>query len=97
MSRVSPLRFLLFDCLASVFWAGGYMALGYTFSGQFERLATYSSQPGTIGLVVLIAAAAAFIGFRLKRNHLRLIPVRARERSAAVEIKSQDAVISKRF
>ena len=39
ISGVSPLRFLLFDSLASVFWAGGYMVLGYTFSGQLERAA----------------------------------------------------------
>jgi len=61
-------RFLLCDSLASVFWAGGYMMLGYTFSGQFERAATYGSGLGTIGVAVSIAAAAAFIGFILIRG-----------------------------
>jgi membrane protein DedA with SNARE-associated domain len=69
MSGLSPLRFLLFDSLASVSWAGVYMVLGYALSGQFEPVATYSSELETIGLVILIAAAAAFIGFRLLRNH----------------------------
>jgi membrane protein DedA with SNARE-associated domain len=68
ISGVSRLRFLLFDSLASVFWAGGYMMLGYTFSGQFERVAAYSSGLPTIGLLVSIAATAAFLGFRLTRN-----------------------------
>jgi len=69
MSQVSPLRFLLFDAVASVLWAGGYMMLGYTFSGQVERVAAYSKGLPAIGVMVSIAATAALIGFRLLRNH----------------------------
>jgi len=92
-SGVSPLRFLLFDGLASVLWAGGYMMLGYTFGGQFESVAAYSGRLTTIGFVVLIAATAAFIGVRLMRNHQGVILLRAREESPAehMETKVQEA------
>src|SRR2546427_5318155 len=32
-------RFLLFDALGSLFWAGAFMGLGYAFSGQIELVA----------------------------------------------------------
>jgi len=92
-SGVSPLRFLLFDGLASVLWAGCYMILGYTFGGQFESVAAYGGGLPTIGFVVLIAATAAFIGFRLMRNQQWVIPLRARQKSPAehMETKVQEA------
>jgi len=93
ISGVGTSRFLLFDSLASVFWAGGYMMLGYTFSGQFERVATYGSELGPIGGAVSIAGAAAFIGFRLMRNHRGLVSLRAGKGSPAehMETKAQEA------
>jgi len=81
ISGVSPLRFLLFDSLASVFWAGGYMVLGYTFSGQLERVAADVAGLPRIGIMVLIAATAAFIGFRLLRNHWWPTSLRAGDES----------------
>lgn len=92
ISGLSPLRFLVFDSLASVFWAGGYMVLGYTFSGQLERVAAYSAELPTIAGAILIAAAAALISFRLLRNH-RLIPRRAGKglRTKHIETKAQEA------
>jgi len=88
MSRVSPLRFLLFDSLASVFWAGGYMVLGYTFSGQFERVAAYRAALPTIGAMVLIAGTAAFIGFRLLRNQWSPFSLGAVKGSRHVQLKA---------
>ena len=82
LSGVSPLRFLLFDSLASVFWAGSYMVLGYTFRGQFERLAAYSAGLPTVAVAILIAATAALITFRLLRNHRWLISLQAGKRIA---------------
>jgi membrane protein DedA with SNARE-associated domain len=60
---VSSLRSLIFDSFASILWAGGYMSLGYLFSGRFERVAAYSTQLGAIPVVAVIAATAA--GFKL--------------------------------
>jgi membrane protein DedA with SNARE-associated domain len=93
ISGVNPLRFLIFDILGSVLWAGGYITLGYIFSGQFERVATYSSELGSIGPVVLIAVTAAFIGFRLMRSHQWLVSPRAGERASRErrQTKAQEA------
>jgi membrane protein DedA with SNARE-associated domain len=68
VSGVNPLRFLIFDSVASVLWAGGYMTLGYVFSGQFERLAVCSWEPSTVRVAVLIAVIAAWISFKLMRG-----------------------------
>jgi len=87
-SGVSPLRFLLFDGLASVLWAGGYMMLGYTFSGQFERVAAYAAELPPVAGMLLISAAAAFIGFRLLRNQWSLFSLRAAKRSRPVQLKA---------
>lgn len=79
ISGVSPLRFLIFDSIATIFWSGGYMMLGYIFSGQFERVATYSLELGTILVVVLVAATIAFIGVKLiHRQRFRREPWVAR-------------------
>jgi membrane protein DedA with SNARE-associated domain len=88
-SGVSLLRFLLFDGLASVLWAGCYMMLGYKFGGQFESVAAYGGGFPTIGFVIFIAATAAFIGFRLMRNRQWVIPFRAREGSPAEHMKTK--------
>lgn len=89
-SGVSPLRFLLFDSLASVFWAGGYMVLGYTFSGQFERVAAYRGGLPTIAGGILIAATTAFIAFRLLRNHGWLISLQAGKGLRSKDIEAKD-------
>lgn len=93
LSGVSPLRFLVFDSLASVFWAGGYMVLGYTFRGQFERVAAYCAGLPTIAGAVLIAATAALIIFRLLRNHRWLISLQAGRglRAKHIRTKAQEA------
>lgn len=89
ISGVGSLRFLVFDSLASVLWAGGYMVLGYTFSGQFERVSAYSAGLPTIVGAILIAAAAALMTFRLLRNHRWLISLRAGQRLRAKRIKTK--------
>lgn len=78
---VSSLRSLIFDSFASILWAGGYMSLGYLFSGRFERVAAYNTQLGAIPVVAVIAATAA--GFKLLRGHGPLVSRRAKEASPA--------------
>jgi len=53
-------RFLAFDALGAIFWAGTYLGLGYIFSGQIEFIALKSQQLGG-GLMVLLVASLAFI------------------------------------
>ncbi len=57
-------RFLAFDALGTIFWAGTYMGLGYIFSGQIELIALKAQQLGG-GLMVLLAGALAFyVGYK---------------------------------
>jgi membrane protein DedA with SNARE-associated domain len=51
-------RFLAFDALGAILWAGTYLGLGYIFSGQIEKIALKAQQFGG-GMVGLIAGALA--------------------------------------
>lgn len=57
-------RFLLFDALGSLFWAGAYVGLGYVFSGQIERVAARLASLGGWLLVLVVAALAAYIAYK---------------------------------
>ena len=59
-------RFLLFDTLGALLWAGGATLLGYIFSGQLEYLALYLSRLGDVAVVLLALLLAAYI----LRKHL---------------------------
>ncbi|HVS89794.1 MAG TPA: VTT domain-containing protein [Candidatus Acidoferrum sp.] len=59
--HMRPRRFLLFDALGSLFWAGGYLSLGYAFSGEIERIAGRASALGGKLVILLIGALAAYI------------------------------------
>jgi hypothetical protein len=61
MTGMSPWRFLLFDSLGAVLWAGGAVLLGYIFSGQLEYLALYLSRLGDAAVVILALLLAAYI------------------------------------
>lgn len=58
------LRFLLFDSLGALLWAGGYLSLGYVFSGEIERVAQGASILGSNLLILLIASFAAYIAYK---------------------------------
>jgi len=65
VSGMSSLRFVILDSVASFFWAGGYMTLGYVLSGQLQRAAMYGSELGTTLVGLLIAAAVFFMSVKL--------------------------------
>jgi membrane protein DedA with SNARE-associated domain len=62
--HMRPRRFLLFDALGSLFWAGGYLSLGYVFSGEIERVAERASALRGNLLTLLIASFAAYIAYK---------------------------------
>jgi membrane protein DedA with SNARE-associated domain len=62
--HMRPRRFLLFDALGSLFWAGGYLSLGYAFSGEIERIAGRASALGGKLVILLIGSLAAYIGYK---------------------------------
>lgn len=57
-------RFLLFDGIGSTLWAGAFLALGYIFAGQIERVAANLASLGGWLLVLAVAALAAYIVFK---------------------------------
>jgi membrane protein DedA with SNARE-associated domain len=57
-------RFLLFDGLGSMLWAGTFLGLGYIFSGQIERIAEHLASLGGWLLVLIVAALAAYISYK---------------------------------
>lgn len=93
-SGVSPLRFLLFDGLASVLWAGGYMMLGYTLSEQFPRVAAYSEALPTI-VLALVAATAAFTGLWLLCHQRSLFSLGAGKGSRPVQSKASPGQLAR--
>ena len=57
-------RFLLFDALGSMLWAGAFLGLGYAFAGEIERVAARLASLGGWLLVVVFGALAAYIGYK---------------------------------
>jgi membrane protein DedA with SNARE-associated domain len=57
-------RFLFFDVMGSTIWAGTFLGLGFVFSGQIERIAEYLASFGGWLLVFVVAALAAYIGYK---------------------------------
>ena len=62
--RMRFLRFLLFDAAGAALWAGGFIALGYVFSNQIERLAEHAAELGGWLLVVAVGGLGGYIGFK---------------------------------
>ncbi len=86
-------RFLLFDSLGALVWAGTFVGLGYVFSGQLEQVAAYALRFGTSLGVVLGGGLAAYIGWKyverqrfLRRLRIaRITPEELKERLDAGE------------
>jgi membrane protein DedA with SNARE-associated domain len=59
--RMRPHKFLFFDVVGAVLWAGTYLGLGFLFSGEIERIARNASALGGWLLVLIVAGLAAYI------------------------------------
>jgi membrane protein DedA with SNARE-associated domain len=57
-------RFLLFDALGALLWAGSFLGIGYIFSGQIELVAEHLAALGSRLLVLLIGVFAAYIAYK---------------------------------
>lgn len=57
-------KFLLFDALGALLWAGTYLGLGYVFSEQIEGIAQQAAALGGWLLVLLTACLAAYIFYK---------------------------------
>lgn len=54
-------RFLLFDGLGTLLWAGSFLGLGFLFSGQIEVIGEYLERLGGWLLVLLAGGLASYI------------------------------------
>jgi membrane protein DedA with SNARE-associated domain len=54
-------RFLLFDVLGAILWAGTFLGVGYLFADQIEDVAAHASTLGSGLLVLVVAVLAAYI------------------------------------
>lgn len=57
-------RFLLFDGLGALAWAGGFIGLGYLFSDQLERVADRATELGGWLLVLALAGLGGYISWK---------------------------------
>lgn len=71
--RMRLRRFLLFDALGTLLWAGTYLALGYLFSGQIEKIAQSAAALGGWLLVVLVLGFIGYVVYKYiaRQNFLR--------------------------
>jgi membrane protein DedA with SNARE-associated domain len=63
-------RFLFYDALGSLLWAGTFLGIGYVFSAQIERIAEHLAALGGWLLVLLIGAFVIYIAYKIvARQH----------------------------
>jgi membrane protein DedA with SNARE-associated domain len=58
-------RFLLFDACGALLWATTYLGAGFIFSGEIERVAEHAAHLGGGLFVLLFAALALYIGYKV--------------------------------
>jgi membrane protein DedA with SNARE-associated domain len=59
--RMQPKKFLLYDALGALVWAGSLLGLGFLFSNQIEAVASRAGELGGWLLVLLVGSLAAYI------------------------------------
>jgi len=66
-------RFLLYDGVGSILWAGAFLGLGFAFSGEIELIAEHLKNLGGGLLVLVVGALAGYIGYKYvaRRRFLR--------------------------
>ena len=67
--RMRLRRFLLFDSLGALIWAGAFAGLGYLFSDQLEQLTAYALRMGASLAGVLAGCLAVYILWKYAQRH----------------------------
>ncbi len=72
ITRMHPGRFLLFDGLGALFWAGVFAVLGVLFSEQLEGLGVFLATMGTWLLAILVGGPGAYLLWKFLARQLFL-------------------------
>jgi tRNA threonylcarbamoyladenosine modification (KEOPS) complex Cgi121 subunit len=75
--RLSWLKFLTYDICGTLFWAGTVLFVGRLFHHQVEDVLSLLRRTGASLLVIVLVAAAAWIGFKSiqRRRFLRKLRI----------------------
>jgi membrane protein DedA with SNARE-associated domain len=76
MLGMSRPRFLALTLLGAILWTGSFLGIGYVLSHQIERVGAAATQLGGSLLAVLVAAFAAYIGWKLFQRQRALRSLR---------------------
>jgi membrane protein DedA with SNARE-associated domain len=70
-------RFLLFDAVGSLIWAGTFLGLGYIFSSEIEHIAEWAASLGGWLTVLLVGAIGGYILYKYisRRRFLRQLRI----------------------
>jgi membrane protein DedA with SNARE-associated domain len=76
-SKAPYWRFLLYDSAGASIWSLTYLAVGYLFSEELERMVAYASRMGSGLLLLVVALFALWIGWKFiqRRRFLRQLDV----------------------
>jgi membrane protein DedA with SNARE-associated domain len=69
-------RFLLFDTLGTLVWAGTFLGLGYAFTGQIEQVAASIESMHGWGLATVFGGLACYIAYKFIARQLFLRELR---------------------
>ena len=89
--RMKPARFLLYDTLGAILWAGTFAGLGYIFSDQLESVAESAVKLGSWLLALLLGGLVAYIGWKYVNRRMFLRKLRIARISSAELKKRMDA------
>ena len=84
-SRTSRFRFFLFDAIGAALYSVTYAGLGYAFSHDLDRVATYSTRAGTLLVSIVVGAILIYAAFKLFQRQ------RSRRKPRLAQITGPDA------
>lgn len=70
-------RFVMFDSMGTLLWAGTFLGVGFLFSGQIEEIATHLASFGGHMGIVLLTAFALYIAYKFsaRRRFIRQLRI----------------------
>ncbi len=77
VNQMPLLRFLVFDGLGSLAWAGAFLWAGFVFGNQFERLLSPLKQMGGMAGLGLVLLLGLYVGWKWWQRHRTVRRLRA--------------------